>query len=278
MPMLDNLTIVLVTPKFSENVGAAARACANMGGARLCVVNPQRWEPKKAAALATPKGMEILDAMRVETSLVAALAPHTAVWATTARHGGWRKAILTPAQAAPDIIQAMRTASAEGAGGPAVVFGAEDRGLTNEEIEICGQLLTIPTAEDAWSLNLAQAVLIVLYECFNALPKRPFRPGAPFKSRLINLQEREILYQALQEALLAIDFLKDDNLDYWMLPVRRLLQRQQLRRNEFNLVMGVCRQILWAMGKVRAKRPQELPPRLRPSADEPENSPENPEK
>ncbi len=243
--MLEGLSIVLVRPKFPENVGAAARACANMGCPNLVVVEPQRWNMDAALALATPKGAEVLQRMRVEASLADALAEVNMVYGTTARTGGWRKGVVTPAQAAPEIGRQL----GEGLD-VAVVFGPEDRGLTNEDIPLCGKLLRIPTALEASSINLAQAVLIVLYECFKHAPGAgPFRPAGPTPSRPITQKEQQALYATLEQTLVAVDFIKDANTDYWMLPVQRFLQRVPLKRNEFNLLMGICRQMQWIAGK-----------------------------
>jgi len=240
---LGELAIVLCGPRFPENVGAAARACANMGCPNLVVVTPGNWNEERALALATPKGAPLLRQARFEDDLASALAGFTAVYGTTARGGGWRRDISTPAKAAPEMWEAM----AQG-GRVAVVFGAEDRGLTNEEINLCPRLLTIPTVDDASSLNLAQAVLVVLYECFKSAPGRAFRPAGPKDSRPATLQEHELLYDAVKRALRALDFFKDANEDYWLLPLRRFFGRVSLRRNEFNQLMGVCRQILWLAG------------------------------
>ncbi|TVM18883.1 RNA methyltransferase [Oceanidesulfovibrio indonesiensis] len=237
--MLSNLAIVLVKTKFPENVGSTARAMANMGASELVLVSPQSWDEDRALALATPKGAPIIRSIRVEDDLGKALAPYVKVYATTARTGGWRKGILTPAQAATEAHEFM----AEGK--IAVLFGPEDRGLTNEEVEIGGRLLTIPTVDDASSLNLAQAVLVILYEWFTAAPGTAFRPAGPPTSRLATHAEQEALFSTLQDTLLAIDFLKDDNPSYWMLPVRRFLARIKLRKSEFNLLMGICRQVRW---------------------------------
>jgi len=249
-PHLSGLSIVLVRPKFPENIGMAARACANMGCCSLVVVAPQRWNMDAAAALATPQAMEVLRSMRVEQDLATALAGVHKVYGTTARTGGWRKGVQTPAQAAPAIGGHL----GEGLE-VAAVFGSEDRGLTNEEIILCGQLLRIPTVDEASSLNLAQAVLVVLYECFKHAPSaRPFRPGGPEQSRPATHQEQQTLYATLEQTLVAIDFLKHENTDYWMLPVKRFLERAPLRRNEFNLLMGVCRQVQWLAGATRPDR------------------------
>lgn len=248
--MLQGLSIVLVRPKYPENIGMAARACANMGCSSLVVVRPQRWNMDAAAALATPQALDVLKNMRVEEDLPSALAGAHQVYGTTARTGGWRKGVSTPARAAPAIGESLGQGLEV-----AVVFGPEDRGLTNEEIPLCGRLLRIPTAPDANSLNLAQAVLIVLYECLRHAPDaRPFRPAGPSDARPITHQEQQTLYATLEETLVTIDFLKDSNTDYWMLPVRRFLQRTPLRRNEFNLLMGICRQMLWISSKVLEKK------------------------
>ncbi len=237
---LANITVILVRTKFPENIGSTARAMANMGCSRLVLVAPQRWNMEAALPLATPKGAPILRQMRIEPDLPSALAGLDTVFATTARTGGWRKGVLTAAKGAVDIGELIGNGEEVG-----IVFGPEDRGLTNEDISISGRLLCIPTADDASSLNLSQAVLVVLYECLKHAPGKHFRPGGPTESRPANHAEQEALVENLQETLLAIDFLKGDNPDYWMMPVRRFMQRVGLRRNEFNLLMGICRQVRW---------------------------------
>ncbi len=254
--MLERLAVVLFRPKFSENVGAAARACANMGVSRLVVVDPQDFDPARAAALATAKGQDILARAERPRDLEAALAPFSRVYGTTARTGGWRKGVSSPRNAAPEIVRALGEAQ-----DAALVFGPEDAGLTNRETMLCHRLLTIPTDPAATSLNLAQAVLVVLYECFLAAhgqgePRlRPDLPGTG-EGRTMSHAEGEALFSALRQTLSAIDFIKDDNPDYFLLPVRRFVQRVRPTRAEFNMLMGVCRQILWAVGRGANTRPR----------------------
>jgi tRNA/rRNA methyltransferase len=248
--MLDNLTIVLFRPKFSENVGAAARACANMGVSRLVLVDPPAFDPDRARPMATSKGGLLLDTLEIVPTLAAAVAGAEAVYGTTARLGGWRKGVVTPAEAAAGISRTLGAG-----GGVAVVFGPEDAGLSNRETQLCGRLVNIPTAGEATSLNLAQAVLVVCYEAFKATSGQAGTVAGETPSRTATHAERESLFGALRETLLAIDFLKADNPDYWMLPVRRFIDRVGLRRQEFNLLMGVCRQIKWAVGQGGKKSP-----------------------
>jgi tRNA/rRNA methyltransferase len=234
----DTLRVVLFRPKYSENVGSVARAMLNMGASTLILVDPQGFDMDRAAPLATAHARHILHAARIVNTLAEALAGTSLVVGTTARTGGWRKGLSTPARMAPEIHARL----ADG-GEVALVFGPEDRGLTNDETSLCDQLVMIPASPECTSLNLSQAVLILLYECYQHALTRPFEPKGPPTERDATFEERQALFASMQQALADIDFLKDQNAEYWMLPVRRFFSRFRLRRNEFNLLMGVCRQV-----------------------------------
>lgn len=246
---LHGLAVVLVRPQIAENVGSVARACANMGCRELVLVAPEHYDAARAEALATSKGREVLAAARFENDVPAALAPYAFVMGTTARTGGWRKSLLAPEHAAARVVERL----SQGARA-ALVFGPEDAGLANEDTRLCGALATIPTSRMATSLNLSQAALLLLYECFKASKAVPFAAKDPPHSRPTNHGEREALYAALKDMLAAVDFLKDDNVEYWMLPVRRFMERVGLKRSEFNLLMGFCRQVNWAVGQGLGKK------------------------
>ncbi|MBQ4326207.1 MAG: RNA methyltransferase, partial [Mailhella sp.] len=153
--MMQNLRIVLVQTNFPENIGMAARASSNFGHSPLFLAEPRRWNYEKALPLATSQGQPLLDSITVTDSVKDAVAPCTFVVGTTARTGGARQQILMPRQVAPEIAE--RLAQGEQV---AILFGPEDRGLSNEHLENCNRLVTVPTAPDASSLNLAQAVLL----------------------------------------------------------------------------------------------------------------------
>ena len=231
----------------------AARACANMGCPRLCLVRPERWEIEKARPLATPKGLPVLESLRVIPSLAEAIAGSGLVMGTTARLGGWRKSVLTADQAAVVAAGAARAGERV-----SLVFGSEDRGLSNEESLLCQRLVTIPTDGEASSLNLAQAVLILLYECARALrgsgPDRrgahPAAEEAPSAgARGVTAAEQERLMAHFKAMLLALDVLHGDNPDYFLLPWRRLFGRARLRRHEYDALMGLCRQVRNKLGE-----------------------------
>ena len=238
--MLEKIRVVLFRPKYPENIGSVARACLNMGVSDLVIVKPQNFNMDKALPLATVHARQLLESARITDTLAEAVEGCTAVFGTTARTGGWRKGIMNPETLAGVVDERVRSG-----GNVAVVFGPEDKGLTNEETSMCSGLMTIPTSREGTSLNLAQAVVVVLYECFKKALDSPFVPDGPVEERPTTVQEQEALFGNLQETLLAIDFLKDDNPDYWMLPVRRFFSKINLKRNEFNLLMGVCRQVQW---------------------------------
>lgn len=228
----------------------AARACANMGCPRICLVAPERWDMDKARPLATPKGLPVLKAIRVVPDLADALAESSLVMGTTARLGGWRKGVLTADQAGAVAAPAVRAGERV-----SLVFGSEDRGLSNEESLLCQHLVTIPTAGEASSLNLAQAVLIVLYECARAM--RGAASGAPSETpaatpltgaRGITAAEQERLMAHFKAMLLALDVLHGDNPEYFLLPWRRLFGRARLRRHEYDALMGLCRQVRNKLG------------------------------
>lgn len=236
--MLENIDVILFRPKYPENIGSVARACLNMGCGQIVLVDPWKWDIEKALPLATHHARHLLDTVRIHSTLAEALAPYSFAYGTTARTGGWRKAIQTPEEAAPRIIE-QRNAG----GRIAIVFGPEDKGLANDETELCNQLLTIPTTENLTSLNLSQAVMVVLYECFKKSLGKPFKIAGQHTDRYITTEERELLFSQLQETLLDIDYLKPDNPDYFMLPMKRFLNRVNPRLNEYNQLMGLCRQM-----------------------------------
>lgn len=246
--LLDGLDVVLVKTRFPENIGMAARACVNMGCSSLHLVDPERWDREKARPLATPKGQDLLDGVNVCADVSQAVAPTALVVGTTARVGGWRQSLLSPGQAAEAIAEVLARGERV-----ALVFGPEDRGLNNEEITHCHKLVTIPTDPAASSLNLAQAVLLLLYECANAVrncQRKEKRASGENRSggKLATAAEQERLMESLKDMLLRLDYLHGDNPEYFLMPWRRLFTRAELRRHEYDALMGLCRQVRHKLG------------------------------
>jgi len=239
--MLQNISIVLHRPRISENIGAAARAMQNMGIGRLIVVEPQQLDRERALMLATHAAAGIIENMQIRTDLKETLSPFHFVAGTTARLGGQRPVLKSPAKLAESLIPLSQQNEV------AIVFGPEDRGLSNEDLRNCHELVQIPTAEFS-SLNLAQAVLIVCYEIFLAAREEK----TEFIPRLANRHELAGMYAQLKEILVRISFINPDNPEYWMNNLRRFFNRLPLRAREVSIIRGICRQIDWYGGKCYA--------------------------
>jgi len=228
----DNITIVLQRPRYPENIGSAARAMCNMGFSRLVVVAPGIWDEERIRRLATHAAGSVIDRIQQYETLSDALAPFSHVIGTTARLGGQRPVLKSPELLARKLIPLSRHNHV------AIVFGPEDRGLTNDDLKHCHQLVNIPTA-DFSSLNLAQAVMVICY-CLSAAS----RSDAPvFTPRLAKRIELDRMYDELAAVLVHIGYMHPQNPDYWMTRIRRFFARIELRAGEVSIVRGICRQI-----------------------------------
>lgn len=233
---LASISVILVKTRFPENIGMAARACANMGCKNLVLVEPFRWDFLKAEPLATSAGASVLRKIMIFPDLAQAVAAFNLVVGTTARLGGWRRGCLRIDNAAAEI-----GASCACGRSVAIVFGPEDRGLTNEEVSLCDMLLNIPTEAGATSLNLAQAVLLVLYECRKAVGNNPELKRST--GAAVSSSDMQRLERNLKECLCRLHCLGGKNPDYYFRLWKRMLARLQPARPEYDSLMGLCRQI-----------------------------------
>ncbi len=230
---MENIAVVMVETLYPENIGAAARACANFGVKDLVLVRPKSLDQEKMRAMATKGGLPVLENMKIYENLEEALAPFNYVVGTTARLGRQRKVTETIREAAPRLVSLSHQNKI------AILFGNEKWGLTNEDLYHCHLAVTIPTAEAA-SLNVAQAVVIILYEIFNFKAEVPLK-----KPTLATVQELEPMYRILKETLEAIDYVPHDNVVLWMTTIRRFLSRLELTSQEVRIIQGFCKNLLW---------------------------------
>jgi tRNA/rRNA methyltransferase len=228
----DNITIVLQRPRYPENIGAAARAMCNMGLTRLIAVDAQVWDDARIRRLATHEAGSVVDRIRRFDSLDEALAPFGLVVGTTARLGGQRPVIRSPEALARSLIPVSRNNPV------AILFGPEDRGLTNDDLKHCHQLVNIPTVGFT-SLNLAQAVMVVCYCLSTAARTAP----ANFTPRLAKRVELDRMYEDLTASLVQIGYMNPENPGYWMIRIRRFFSRLSLHAGETSIIRGICRQI-----------------------------------
>ena len=154
--LLDGVQVVLVKTRFPENIGMAARACANMGCPGIRLVDPERWDREKAAPLATPKGQNLLDNVLVSPDLAKAVAASSLVLGTTARTGGWRQALLAPGQAAREVAAALVRGVADGLQKAGLRVGGFDAVMTS-------------TVRSGSGLSSSAAVEVLLCAIFDEL-------------------------------------------------------------------------------------------------------------
>lgn len=234
--LLDQIGIVLMEPKFPENIGAAARIAWNMGISRLVIVRNEFPDYETMAQMATHKAVHLIDNMEFHHSLEEALKPFSFVVATTTRKGRHRLTEKSPREAVREISPLLPNNRI------AFLFGPEHRGLTNSDLRYCQLTSSIPSA-DFSSLNLAQAVAVHCYELRYTLIHEPkhITPSPRYASSF----ELEGMYEHVEDALLEIDFLQKNTKDYWMRNIRQFLGRLTLTSKEANIIRGICRQFLW---------------------------------
>jgi len=237
---LANVAIVLVEPKYPENIGAAARVAMNCGINRLIVVRDEEPDREKMLKMATHKAAELIEGMELYDNLERALADFAVVVGTSARQGRQRRPPNTPrvtmGKVAP-LLAKNRTA---------LLFGPEHRGLTNDDLKFCRFTSTIPTADFA-SLNLAQAVGIHCYELYQEVlfSQSGTTRLSPKQATTVEL---EGMYGHLEEVLRRIEFLKTthhEQDDYWLNTLRKFLGRLGLQSREVKVIRGFCKQFLW---------------------------------
>jgi tRNA/rRNA methyltransferase len=206
----------------------------NMGFDQLIVVDPQNYDMPRILKMATHAAIEVVERIQVYEDLQNALEHLSYIVGTTARLGGQRQLVGSAAR----LAEKLAPISVENQVG--LLFGPEDRGLTNENLRLCHELVNIPTAEFS-SLNLAQAVMVVCYEL-----RRYNQPGGKtFVPRLANRHELDGMYAQLKDILVRISYIQPDNPDYFMNNLRHFGTRLKLRAKEVSIIRGICRQIDW---------------------------------
>lgn len=236
--MLHDLHIVLVRPEHGGNVGGAARALKNMGLSQLVLVDATGFDPGAAERLA--HGAEdVLHRARHVSTLAEALADSRWSVATTRRRGRHRLPHYTPRSFARRVVEEPERRPL------AIVFGPEKDGLTDADLSMCHERLSIPSTEAHPSLNLAQAVLVVCYELYvhasqaessTAEERAPEATGA----------ECEAMYAHLEEVLREVGFVHPHTVAHQMRAFRQLLSRARLEPADVSLLRGLWRQTLWA--------------------------------
>jgi len=244
----SSLRFILVETSRPGNIGAAARAIKNMGYSRLVLVRPRFSDPAtQPEAIAFASGaQDVLAAAQIVDSIDAALDQCTIVAAVSARLREFSPPLITPRAWAMRLAD---TSAVQNGFQAALVFGNERFGLPNEIVERCDVLINIPANPAYASLNLAQAIQILSYECAvashfadGANPRLASTVG--FTGQTAEKSQINAMFDHLEQALVAIDFLDPDNPKKLMSRMRRLFARSGLETEEVNILRGIASHIL----------------------------------
>lgn len=225
------IRFVLCQTTHPGNIGAAARAMQTMGLREMVLVNP-RFFPHEQAVTMASGALEVLNSIRVETSLKTALQGSQLVFGVTARSRGLSHPMMSLRES---VLWLQERAEVESV---AFVFGTEMSGLSNAELDSCHRLCHIPANPDFSSLNLAAAVQVVAYELFQV--NWAFRDMNP-EFKLATHEEMEYFYEHLEESLVTSRFLDPSHPRRLMTRLRRLFGRALVEKEEVSILRGMLR-------------------------------------
>jgi TrmH family RNA methyltransferase len=244
--LLDQVVVVLNEPQDVVNIAGVVRAMKNLGLSRLRLVRPAEFDAYRIEGIAH-RTAEIVEGAEVFDRLDDALADTIFVLGTSARPRTANRNYVRPREAAREVVARARTGSV------AVVMGREDRGLSNEDLDLCHRITIIPTDPAHSSLNLAQAFMVVAWEVFMAtgggeqqLPEGRRATEPPTR------EELEQMYEALEQGLHRIDFFKARLPDAVLRTLRTVLGRADLDRREARLLMAIGYEIGNYLDRTRA--------------------------
>ncbi len=251
---LDRLVVVLHRPRDLVNVALVIRAMKNMGLARLRVIEPGEWDPHRLEGIAHGTG-DVIEAATHHDSLSEAVDDAVRVVGTTARRRSHPREWSTPTDAAPALL--ARTAD----GPVALVFGPEDRGLSNDEIDLCHELLSIPSDPDHPSLNLAHAALLVFWEMRRAaldaeaieLAGRDLSAGKDRSAPPATAGELEHFFEVWERALDTVGFFHGIEPGPKMRSFRSLFLRAEMDRREVQLMEAAAWEVVHYARRLRAR-------------------------
>ena len=250
LPSVRPPVAILVEPQMGENIGMVARAMANFGWRRLRLVRPRDGWPNARAVSTASLGVHVVEAADVFDSLEEAVGDLSLVFATSARRHDLAKAIIGPQAAAARSIGEPLAASTQepSVGRVGYVFGREAWGLTNDEVALCDEILTLPVDPDYASLNIAQAVVICAYEWRKAAlagggavqESEQLPIDAAARAPVADKQAMIGLFAHLEGLLDASGFFRPPEKRDGMIRNRRtLLQRARLNEQEVRTLRGV---------------------------------------
>ena len=229
--LLNSIKVVLVGTTHPGNIGATARAMKNMGIVNMALVEPKEF-PSDIATYRSKAAKDVLENAEVFDTLKMAISDCELVIGTSARERKVPWPILNPKDASQEVSRRSLNNKV------AVVFGREDRGLTNEELGLCNLHVHIPTDPEYSSLNLSQAVQIMVYEIRSAILENEGNDGN-WDVEFADNDQTERLISHMDELMQEVDFYEIDNPRKLLLRVRRFFKRSRLDVMEVNIFRGL---------------------------------------
>lgn len=241
------LSIVLVQTRNPGNIGSAARAMVTMGLSRLRLVRPvPEWEGD--AVMMASGALDRMVPIQVHDTFDEAVAEaQVLVGTTSGRERRTHHPVYTPRQIAPLLKRHARTQEV------ALLFGPENRGLTDRQLSRCRYLVTVPSNDAFPVLNLAQTVMVLAYEmntCEEA--DREIQPD------LVTHGQRERLFAHMERILIRIGFLSSSNPDHIMKAIRRFLGRADLSERDIRILSGIFSQMDWYVRRGNRLQPNQV--------------------
>lgn len=231
-PLAQRVRVVLVGTTHPGNIGSTARAMKAMGLSQLHLVAPECVADETATALAVGAA-DLLRGAQIHRTLAEALVGVEVVYATSARDRRIDWPTFNPRSAAADIVARDEVQVA-------VVFGPERSGLSNSDLDLCQRLIEIPTVPDFSSLNLAQAVQIIVYELYTAAPLKvaPLRRNRRLSDQAASAGDVADLQRHCMQVMAAVEFYEPSKPKLLDRRLRRLLNRTDLRDSEVKILRG----------------------------------------
>ena len=233
--------VVLNRPLYGGNVGSCARAMANFGLADLRLVDPQFPDDREMRMMAVSSGRPIIEASQRHDDLSKAVSDCTVVVACTARPRRWKAWPMLPPDEAASLL-AERVAEDQPT---AMLFGSEDSGLAEADLRWATHLCHLPTASNASSLNLSQAVLLLAWEWGRAhgrIGRRPHRNQPRPPADLGQVQGAVEQIGALMDR---VDFFRGKSRDQGLATLRQVVLRGTLTNVEVHYLRGVINKLRW---------------------------------
>ena len=231
MGMQSNLiNIVLVDTIHPGNIGSVARAMKTMGLSRLSLVNPRVFPSDDAIAL-SGNATDVLKNAKIYKNIREAIKDSTFVYATSSRDRSIQWPIKDAASAAKDIHAEVNNNKEI-----SIIFGKEDRGLTNDELENANRLIEIPANPIYPVLNLAMSVQIISYEIFKASSDIKLKEWRDYPE--INSEQLQMLIDHFIDTAVEIDVIDPDNPKKIISRIKRMFTRLQPDEMEASFMRG----------------------------------------